>query len=848
MSVINKIQIDNTSYDIGADYENISNTPTALSNFTNDENFIDNSVDNLINYTKSSELSNVATSGAYNDLSGKPDLSNFITNEVNNLLYYTLATATGSTIELSINSSTYVMTLNLKNSAGTTISTGSIDLPLESVVVNGAYDSLTKEVVLTLESGSTIRFSVADLVSGLQSELSSSNKLNADYIDDTNSTNKLTNATEKSTWNAKYDKPVSGIPETDLEEKTQEALQEVSKLSMIPNALPKITGTGTEITLNNTAEAEMVLEPSGNTTQGPNPSPSTPQTIYNVTGNNNIKIQNKNLANLTNMQLGKTLVGSGVGGDFSLTDNSKRSTIIVNVKPNTEYTISVASDYYLRRASEFASNNLTNCLADHTYYSEELKSTDTFTTTIDTNYFVIAIQTNPEADMTQQMIDNCQFMVEKNSTKTDYVTHKEQNYQLNIGNIEFLNKFGFKDKFYYANNKWYYTHYFNKIASYNGETITTEYYISTTGGLDTGATVYYYNGGNNPIEITDTTLISQLEAIYNEVYAYQDQTNITQTNDDLPFILVFETLQEVKNFSGSYNDLTDKPTIPDELSDLSDDSTHRLVTDTEKTTWGGKQDALVSGTNIKTINNTSVLGSGNIDTEIIQYSTMPTADSTIVGKIVQYTGTSGNGYTNGYFYIGTTDGGNPATYSWENINVQASGGGSLPDNTLPVYHIDGYKHTNSNSAFVLAGKPAGLYIIKASTNGTHNFYIKARTSQQVGKQIPTAKKIDWGMFYLPTVIPETYVEETTFYGITFSQEGDWYQFWATDKGTFINMPSTIKHFVKTDNTYAYTPSENYNPANKLYVDSLPTTYSGYDATKTQVLKNVNGTLTWVDEA
>lgn len=125
-------------------------------------------------------------------------------------------------------------------------------------------------------------------------------------------------------------------------------------------------------------------------------------------------------------------------------------------------------------------------------------------------------------------------------------------------------------------------------------------------------------------------------------------------------------------FSGNYNDLSNKPTIPDELSDLSDDSTHRLVTDTEKSTWNsksdfsgsyedltnkptipvvptnvssftndagyittetdpvfgnsasagitssditnwnGKQEALVSGTNIKTINNTSLLGSGDI--------------------------------------------------------------------------------------------------------------------------------------------------------------------------------------------------------------------------------------------
>ena len=72
------------------------------------------------------------------------------------------------------------------------------------------------------------------------------------------------------------------------------------------------------------------------------------------------------------------------------------------------------------------------------------------------------------------------------------------------------------------------------------------------------------------------------------------------------------TWNNKSDFSGSYTDLTNKPTIPDELKDLSDDSTHRLVTDTEKSTWNGKQNTLVSGTNIKTVNNQSLLGSGNI--------------------------------------------------------------------------------------------------------------------------------------------------------------------------------------------------------------------------------------------
>ena len=45
---------------------------------------------------------------------------------------------------------------------------------------------------------------------------------------------------------------------------------------------------------------------------------------------------------------------------------------------------------------------------------------------------------------------------------------------------------------------------------------------------------------------------------------------------------------------------------------VTQDSTHRFATDAEKSTWNAKQDALVSGTNIKTINSTSILGSGNI--------------------------------------------------------------------------------------------------------------------------------------------------------------------------------------------------------------------------------------------
>ena len=112
----------------------------------------------------------------------------------------------GATLSLTIDSTSYVVTAQLKDQDGNNLGTAqTIDLPLESVVVSGAYDSVTKEVVLTLQGGSTIRFSVADLVSGLQTEITALNMLSADLVDDTNTTHKFVTTTEKSTWNGKQD-------------------------------------------------------------------------------------------------------------------------------------------------------------------------------------------------------------------------------------------------------------------------------------------------------------------------------------------------------------------------------------------------------------------------------------------------------------------------------------------------------------------------------------------------------------------------------------------------------------------------------------------------------------------
>lgn len=114
--------------------------PTKVSQLENDKGYIDNSVSNLVNY----------------ELKGK----------------------TGTNLGVSIDNTTYVMTIELKNTAGDVISTGSVDLPLESMVVGASYDDSTKEIVLTLQSGEEVKFSVADLVSGLVSQSTFDTKMN----------------------------------------------------------------------------------------------------------------------------------------------------------------------------------------------------------------------------------------------------------------------------------------------------------------------------------------------------------------------------------------------------------------------------------------------------------------------------------------------------------------------------------------------------------------------------------------------------------------------------------------------------------------------------------------------
>lgn len=72
-----------------------------------------------------------------------------------------------SKIEVLVDSNTYVVTINLKNLSGETVSTATIDLPLESVVTSASFSEETEELILLLQSGEEIKVKIGSLISGL---------------------------------------------------------------------------------------------------------------------------------------------------------------------------------------------------------------------------------------------------------------------------------------------------------------------------------------------------------------------------------------------------------------------------------------------------------------------------------------------------------------------------------------------------------------------------------------------------------------------------------------------------------------------------------------------------------
>lgn len=143
---------------------------------------------------------------------------------------------------------------------------------------------------------------------------------------------------------------------------------------------------------------------------------------------------------------------------------------------------------------------------------------------------------------------------------------------------------------------------------------------ATQAALDTKATLANITSSIDGLKdgvATDGNTLSKLRTLISNI-----ETLLTSDNVNL------DTLQEVVNFVEEHeSDLTSlgasKVNISDIINVLTDTSASKPLSaaqgkvlkdalDALTATVGGKQDALVSGTNIKTINGTSIVGSGDL--------------------------------------------------------------------------------------------------------------------------------------------------------------------------------------------------------------------------------------------
>ena len=122
----------------------------------------------IITYKMAQKYTETAVQNVNNAVT---ELDNRLATNRTEILRRALITETGNKIELEINNQTYILTAKLYDKNNNLISTSnSIDLPLEAMIINATYNNNTKKIVLTLQSGSIVEFSIVDLIDGLVNE------------------------------------------------------------------------------------------------------------------------------------------------------------------------------------------------------------------------------------------------------------------------------------------------------------------------------------------------------------------------------------------------------------------------------------------------------------------------------------------------------------------------------------------------------------------------------------------------------------------------------------------------------------------------------------------------------
>lgn len=262
------------------------------------------------------------------------------------------------------------------------------------------------------------------------------------------------NATDKTTaFNTNASEKIN-----DFNNNAEYIENELDKYKTIYNVLPKLENEtiSSEVELDGTGEAYIKMKLYGKVSQEStsisggdeydSPSPDHPQPIRYVTGDNNVKIENKNLAwygwaeDFVNRIKDKTRAELerfdnknvlSFLADAGYNNYDTKYMFKISFKENTQYTMSF--DLYV----DSGQTNIAIAYTDGTSTYLGTKTSNvwhhiTFTSPV--NKTIKYIRANYSSGKSRINLDT--FMVEENLTATQYTPHKEQNLSLNIGNYE----------------------------------------------------------------------------------------------------------------------------------------------------------------------------------------------------------------------------------------------------------------------------------------------------------------------------------------------------------------------------------------------------------------------------
>lgn len=197
------------------------------------------------------------------------------------------------------------------------------------------------------------------------------------------------------------------------------------------NNFPKVTATGSSATLNSTYQAPMRVGLKGNTYQDGVPTPTSPIPVNVVSGDNEINVVGKNLLYLPNgtktsngvtstITNGKLkIVGTTTTSWFSICD------LNVPLESGT-YTFSYTN-------KNVARYNLSLRYEDNTTGTIYGSTNSPKTFTLSQKATIYGLSTDNNTTGTSFDYEDY-LMIEKGSTATDYVAHKEQTFPLTLPN------------------------------------------------------------------------------------------------------------------------------------------------------------------------------------------------------------------------------------------------------------------------------------------------------------------------------------------------------------------------------------------------------------------------------